>query len=269
MDQQTKPSKQSPQPSQADGLAYFQALENLQKQSSEQLLGRGVLQSALKHAGEINDRNMTPAAAWYGCNIQAAMRDEPDETVDYIALLFARMLQRMNEDHPWIDEGDVMEEVREMVAFDPTWTVEDFALAFAMMAKGGLEKHNGRPSTTWVRACQIAYNELKFDAREQIAAQAKAKAEADRLTAMDPQWSGHVSRKPRTMAEFLGGKNHLSAADRAELAQRDKERHAKGSRQSVTTHGNSEATTGYATQRLTNWASRMLLNRRRMKLANT
>lgn len=171
---------------------------------------------------------MTVSQSWYGCNIQFAMRTNEQETVDRIMLLFARMLHRMNEDHPWVTEYDSMEEVREMIDFDPTWTLEDFALSMAMMAKGELARHNGRPSTGWIRKCQIAYSKLKSEAREEIARRAKVKAEADAMEAAYtaglslPTSESHIEQ-PRTMAEFLGGKNRLSFAEREAMKQRQKE----------------------------------------------
>jgi len=229
METNNKQSKQLQQQSQADGLAYFQQMQSLQKQNSEQHLGRGTLQSALQNASKVNERNMTPEMAWFGCGIQQAIREDKQATADFLALLFAKMLHRMNEDHPWVSEEDAMEEVEDMMAFDPTWTIEDFALAMSKMAKGGLSAHNGRPSTGWVRKCQIAYNELKYEAREELARKAKVTAEADAAerayyVKLGLPTSEERMSRPRTMAEFLSGHDKLSAADRAQMAQRDKER---------------------------------------------
>ena len=219
METNNKPLRQSQQPSQVDGAAYFQGLAELANQTSEQHLGRGTLQNALTHGAEISDRNTTVMQCWYGANIQSALRHDEKDTTDFIMMLFARMLHRMNLNHPWSREADALDDVRDMMAFDPTWTVEDFALCTRLMAKGELGNHYNRPSTAWIRQCQKAYNELKYQAREYIAERAKVKNEAAELEARDPQAS-----KPRTMAEFLSGKNYLSAMDRAEMKANDRQR---------------------------------------------
>lgn len=230
METKGQQSKQSLQQSPTDGAVFFQAIKEKASTSDETLIGRGDLDQALaniEHYGG-HGNELTPQQAWFGVNIRTAMRQDEPATTAKIKEMFKFVLLEMNVDHPWTNAKLGDKQVARLIEFDPTWTLEDFAVFFDMMARGRLGNHYGRPSRQWIEECQVAYNGLKFDAREEIAARAKVKAEADRLTAMDPQWSGHVSRKPRTMAEFLGGKNHLSAADRAELAQRDKERHAKG-----------------------------------------
>jgi len=83
----------------------------------------------------------------------------------------------------------------------------------------------------WIRECQQAYNERKFEAREEIAQRAKSRAAADAAeraynASKHLGWGDGMERqeKGRTMAEFLAGKNKLTFAEREEMAQRDKNR---------------------------------------------
>lgn len=231
MEMNNEQLKQSPQPSREDGVEYFRALQRAEKTSDEPLIGRGTLHSACKNATAINERTLTVHQAWFGCNIRTAMRQDEQTTVMVVQLLFARMLRRMNVDHPWTMEGDALDEVSDMMNFDFTWTIEDFALCMDMMAKNQLKPHYNRPSTGWIRECQQAYNERKFEAREQIAQRARSRAAADAAekaynASKHLGWGVSIERgeKVRTMAEFLAGRNKLTFAEREEMAQRDKNR---------------------------------------------
>jgi len=226
-----QPLKQSPQPSPEDGAAYFQGLQRAEKTLDEPRIGRGMLHSACKNATAINERTLTIHQAWFGCNVRSAIRQDEETTVMVVQLLFARMLRRMNVDHPWTMEQDARDEVDEMMNFDFTWTIEDLALCMDMMAKNQLKPHYSRPSTGWIRECQQAYNERKFEAREEIAQRAKSRAAADAAeraynASKHLGWGDGMERqeKGRTMAEFLAGKNKLTFAEREEMAQRDKNR---------------------------------------------
>lgn len=155
-------------------------------------------------------------------------------TFEVIKHLFKEcLMERGEHNHPWTTDNAPLgsDQVKRMMDFDLTWTIEDFGLFFDMVADGRLQDHHGRPSRDWWRKCQEAFNDLKYEAREEIAAQAKKKAEADAAEkayylslGMDlPTAEGRMERV-RTMAEFLGGKNKLTDAERAEMFNRDKKR---------------------------------------------
>jgi hypothetical protein len=231
MEMNNEQLKQSPQPLREDGVAYFQGLQQAEKTLDETRIGRGTLHSACANATQVNERTMTIHQAWYGCNIRSAIRQDQETTEMVIQLLFARMLRRMNVDHPWTIEADALDEVRDMMDYDHTWTVEDFALCMDMMAKNQLKQHYNRPSTGWIRECQQAYNDRKYQAREEIAQRAKSRAAADAAeraynASKHIGWGDSIERgdKVRTMAEFLSGKNKLTFAEREEMAQRDRNR---------------------------------------------
>ena len=213
--------KQSQQLSQADGAAYSQELQLATKVAAETSIGRRDYDKSYLHILS-GDTKYTVMDAWYGCNIQKAMRHP--NTFELIKHQFKLVLLEMNCDHPWTNKLIGDRQVQRIIDFDPTWTMEDFGLFFEMTADGKLALHYGKPNRDWWHRCQVAYNELKYEAREEIARQAKAKAQVEEMKAADPQWTTDAPSKPRTMAEFLSGKNYLSAMDRAEMAERDKAR---------------------------------------------
>lgn len=227
-------STQLQQLSPADGLAYSQALEKAERTGSETLIGSGDIMSGFKLVLSGN-RDYTVKSAWFGVNMEKAKKaKKATETFEVVKHLFKKcLLERGEDNHPWTADNAPLgtEQVRRMMDFDPAWTLEDFGLFFDMVADGRLQEHHGRPSRDWWRKCQEAYNELKYEAREQIAADAKKKAEADAAEkayyislGMDlPTAEGRMERV-RTMAEFLGGKNKLTPAEREEMLNRDKKR---------------------------------------------
>lgn len=194
-------------------------------------------------ATKISVQNMTSDQAMFGASLERAMRDKPKETTDLFVVLFSKMLSRVGVPTPWDlpgdatpeDSQDMLEEIRDVVdgilRFDPTWTIEDVALMFRMASKGKLAKFYGRVGEAWVDECVRMYAELKVDARERMAEKHKLQSELERRRAMDPQFNGPLNQRVHTTAEFIGGKNKLSAMDRAEMAMRDKERNNKKSEQ--------------------------------------
>ena len=169
----------------------------------------------------INSTNLTPVEAWYGCNIQRAMREDSENTVDVLTLLFAQTLEMMNLTHPWNTKELARKQVQEMIAFDQTNTVEDLALMMDMMKRGHLTNHYNRPNVAWVESSMRKYAGLKAEAREELASREKKDRELERMMAMDPQMD------KRTMAQFLGGRNRLTPMDREEMKPNDRERRAK------------------------------------------
>jgi hypothetical protein len=167
---------------------------------------------------DINTTNLTPIEAWYGCNIQRAMREDAAETTDMIAVLFAQTLTMMNLPHPWTTAELARKQVKEMIAYDATNTVEDLALMMDMMKRGQLANHYNRPNVAWVMQSMRKYAELKAIAREELASREKKDRELERMMAMDPQMD------KRTMAQFLGGRNRLTPMDREEMKANDRER---------------------------------------------
>jgi len=172
---------------------------------------------------------MTPAAAWFGCNIRTALRNDETTVKGIISLRFAKMLSQLNLPHPWTDRQSASEAVESMIAFDPTWTLEDFGLFFDLAAKGKLKTTYQRPNVAWLAQCQVAYNERKFEERERLTAQMKLIAENAMREKEHPYFTGVIqeavpSRRPRSMADFLKGENRLTAVERAEMAERDKQR---------------------------------------------
>jgi len=185
--------------------------------------------SALEIVTQVRQNNCTIEEAWYGCGMETALRPEhKEDTWDVLLELFADTLTEMNCQHPWMDKRIANRQMERLTEFDAAWTLEDFALFFDMLADGKLDNHYGRPSREWLNKCQVAYNELKYEAREEIARRAKVKAEADAMEAAYtaglslPTSENHMEQ-PRTMAEFLGGKNRLSFAEREAMKQRQKE----------------------------------------------
>lgn len=177
-------------------------------------------------------RNYSVRSAWFGASMEKARK--ATATFEVIKHLFKEcLMERGEHNHPWTTDNAPLgsDQVKRMMDFDLTWTIEDFGLFFDMVADGRLQDHHGRPSRDWWRKCQEAFNDLKYEAREEIAAQAKKKAEADAAEkayylslGMDlPTAEGRMERV-RTMAEFLGGKNKLTDAERAEMFNRDKKR---------------------------------------------
>lgn len=221
-------SKLSLHQSQTGIAAYFQAIKERAKTLDETLIGKNHCNSALEHLNDygIGGYKFSVKEAWFGSNIQLALRQDYDKTMQAVKNMFKTVLLEMNADHPWTNKELGQRQMARMIDFDPSWTLEDFAVFFDLMSQGQLGHHYNRPSRQWINACQVAYNELKFEAREEIARQAKAKAQVEEMKAADPQWTSDAPSKPRTMAEFLSGKNYLSAMDRAEMAERDKARKA-------------------------------------------
>lgn len=222
-------SRQSQAVSRTDTEGYFQAIRAKAKASDETLIGRGSVEASLTYAAELDAYKMTPADCWYGANIRTCLRVDEAGTKATIKKLFKLMLSEMNVDHPWTTERMGSRQINIMLDFDHTWTMEDFVCFFDLAGRGRLANHYGRPSRAWIEEAQRAYNEEKADAREEIARRAKVKAEADAMEAAYnaglrlPTSEEHME-KPRTMAEFLGGKNKLSFAEREAMKQRDKQR---------------------------------------------
>jgi len=198
----------------------------------EQYVGAMPFTNALSVATQVRKNNITVEQAMYGANAVNAFRESPDDVMDLLLELFAEAFEMMNVNHPWHTEDRAVRQIEEMLAFDPTWTLEDFCIFFDMLSQDDFkEKHYGRPSRGWLKECQIDYNGLKVDAREEIVRKRKLKAQADAaerayyITAgMELPTSEGRMEKARTMAEFLGGLNRLSAADRAEMKERDEKR---------------------------------------------
>lgn len=198
----------------------------------ERYLGAMPFTNALSVATRVRKNNITVEQAMYGANAARAFAEQPDDVMDVLLELFAEAFEMMNVNHPWQNEARAMRQIEEMIAFDPTWTLEDFCIFFDMLSQDDFkEKHYGRPSRGWLKECQIDYNGLKVDAREEIVEKRKLKAQADAaerayyITAgMELPTSEGRMEKPRTMAEFLGGVSRLSATERMEMAKRDKER---------------------------------------------
>lgn len=188
--------------------------------------------NALSVATQVRKSNTTVEQAMYGAKVTRAMEQSPDDVMDLFLELFAEAFEMMNVNHPWQTEARAVRQIEEMIAFDPTWTIEDFCIFFDMLSQDDFEeKHYGRPSRGWLKTCQIEYNGLKVDAREEIVRKRKLKAEADAAekayyiaSGMDLPTSEARMERVRTMAEFLGGANRLSASDRAEMQERDKKR---------------------------------------------
>lgn len=212
----------------------------------EQSLGAMSFTSALGIVTQVRQNNCTIEEAWYGCGMETALKPEHKaDTWDALLELFADTLTEMNCQHPWMNERMANRQMERLTEFDPSWTMEDFALFFDMLADGKLENHYGRPSREWLNKCQMAYNDMKYEALENIKKKARWKAENQQQEDMyqlqkmlgddipfmtdDETIEWAKQHRPRTMAEFLGGKSHLSATERAWLSQRDKERRdAKG-----------------------------------------
>lgn len=176
-------------------------------------------------------KHITIKDAWFGANIRRLMAQDIDQLRSLVLAQFRVFILSLNANHPWRDKPSAMSQVDEILEFDHSWTLEDVVLFLQSAGRGDYEPHYGRPNRAWIRECQIAYNDKKFEAREEIALQAKKKAEADAAEkayymslGMDlPTAEGRMERV-RTMAEFLGGKNKLTPAERAEMLNRDKER---------------------------------------------
>lgn len=194
-------------------------------------------------ATKISVQNMTSDQAMFGASLERAMRDNPKATTDLFVVLFSKMLSRIGVPTPWDlpadsteeDDQDMLNEIRDVVdgilRFDPTWTIEDVALMFRMASKGKLAKFYGRVGEAWVDECVKMYAELKVDARERMVEKHKLQSELERKRAMDPQFNGALNQPVHTTAEFLGGKNKLSAMDRAEMTMRDRVRNQNKSEQ--------------------------------------
>ena len=209
---------------------YVALLKERSSEAKELLIGRMTSELTLRNIGTTNlAMKIRPIDAWFGYSIQTAMRENKQQTQALLRAKFLEWLLDMNCDHPWGEKERAYAQVDRMIDFDPSWTLEDFILFFYKAAEGHFKPHYGRPNRAWVRECQIAYNELKYEAREELARKAKAMAEADAAerayyVKLGLPTSEERMSKPRTMAEFLSGHDKLSAADRAQMAQRDKER---------------------------------------------
>lgn len=224
-------SKQSSRQSQMGIGEYIRAIRARAAKRDETLIGRGFFYDAIVNLENYGDHGFkfTPEEAWYGTNIKSAMRQDDSLTMSFIKNMFKTVLLEMNVDHPWTTMKIAYKQMSRLIEFDQSWTLEDFAVFFDMAAGGQLANHYGRPSRQWWEDCQRKYNELKFEAREEIARRAKVKAEADAMEAAYnaglrlPTSEEHME-KPRTMAEFLGGKSKLSFAEREAMKQRDRKR---------------------------------------------
>jgi hypothetical protein len=210
-------------------VAYFQAIKAKAKTWDEISIGKGSVQAALTNAVELDAYKLTPLECWYGANIRTCLRVDEAITKATVKNLFKLMLSEMNVDHPWTTQAMGTRQINRMLDFDHTWTLEDFVLFFDLCGRGRLANHYGRPSRQWLEESQRAYNEEKAAAREEIARRAKVKAEADAMEAaynagLSLPSSEQHTEKPRTMAEFLGGKGKLSFAEREAMKQRDKQR---------------------------------------------
>lgn len=188
--------------------------------------------NALSVATQVRKNSVTVEQAMYGAKATRAYEASPEDVMDVMLELFAEAFEMMNVNHPWQDEARAKRQIEEMLAFDETWTLEDFCIFFDMLSQDDFkEKHYGRPSRGWLKECQIDYNGLKVDAREEIVRKRKLKAQADAAEkayymtkGMNLPTSEGWMPKPRVMAEFLSGVNRLTPEERAEMAKRDKER---------------------------------------------
>jgi len=163
----------------------------------------------------------------YGCSLERALKINREITTDVIAVAFDKMISRIGVKHPWEDGLDAMEAVEEILERDLSWTLEDVALMFRMAARGKLTKAYDRIGEPWLEECLVAYANLKIDAMERKREKEKAYHEAEAMQIADPQFLQEPNRKPRVMAEFLGGKNYLTAYERGQMALRDEVRRAK------------------------------------------
>jgi hypothetical protein len=212
-------------------VGYFQAIRERAATWDETLIGRSSLAPALESIGQYGNPGckFNVREAWFGINIQLAIREDEQGAFAQIKQMFKTVLLEMNVDHPWTTEQIGQKQITRIIDYDYSWTLEDFAVFFDMAAGGQLANHYGRPSRQWWEDCQRKYNELKFEAREEIARRAKVKAEADAMEAAYnaglrlPTSEEHM-QPARTMAEFLGGKSKLSFAEREAMKQRDQQR---------------------------------------------
>jgi len=244
----------SPQQLQVAGQGSFRAIETKAKDldatsignTPNELLPYCKTPEAIEAVMTVyDDYEMTVNKAFHGMNIQWAQREHPNELFELVKALFKDALAFINKDHPWTTARRGNLEVKEMIQYGLTWTIEDFVLFFQMMRKGQLAKHYDKPDSEWVNKCLVAYANLKEDYREDFQKKVKWKAENQQQEDMhnlykmlgndipfmtdDETIEWAKQHRPRTMAEFLGGKSYLSATERAWLSQRDKERRdAKG-----------------------------------------
>jgi len=210
--------------SQEDIRDYVQSLSHKVNNPASQTVGHGPFERSISAIPTIRVDNFTTDQALYGCSLERALKTNAEVTKDVVAVAFDRMLVKIGVKHPWEDEQEAIEAVDEILHRDPTWTLEDVALMFRMAAKGKLAKVYDRVGEPWLEECIMAYANLKVDAMERRRERVKLHHEVEGLMAADPQLPVDRKRKPMTMAEFLGGGNYLTALDRAEMIERDKQR---------------------------------------------
>ena len=215
---------QLPRASREDIEAYTQSLTAKVNNPVGQMIGQGQFERSISAIPTITHKNMTPDQALYGCSLERALKINREVTTDVIAVAFDKMISRVGVMNPWEDGVDAMEAVEEILERDPSWTLEDVALMFRMAARGKLAKAYDRIGEPWLEECLVAYANLKVDAMERRREKEKLHHEVEGLMAADPQLPVDRARKPMTMAEFLGGSNYLTAYDRAEMIERDKQR---------------------------------------------
>lgn len=218
--------------SQKSVAIYVAQLKERNNEAREALIGKMSSEMTLQNIGTAKlPQLITIDEAWFGCNIQRLMRENEGQTVTLLRAKFLDWLFDMNCEHPWKQKAKAYEQVDRMIHFDHSWTLEDFVLFMDMAAEGRFGPHYGRPSRSWVRECQVKYNELKFEARERMAKRAQLRAERemqDALYSVVPEGNPFADqpgpRRSRSLAEFISGKNRLDAGDRALLAEKDNAR---------------------------------------------
>lgn len=211
---------------------YVAQLKERNNAATEALIGKMTSEVTLQNIGAAKlPQQITIDEAWFGCNIQRLMREHEGQTVTLLRAKFADWLLDMNATHPWGQKAKAYDQVDRMIHFDHSWTLEDFILFMDMAAEGRFGPHYGRPSRAWVRECQVKYNELKFEARERMAKRAQLRAEREMQDALyqvvpegNPFADQPQARRPRSLADFIMGKNRLDAGDRALLAEKDSKR---------------------------------------------
>lgn len=215
---------QLPKASRVDIEAYTQSLTEKVNNPASQTVGHGQYERSISAIPTITHKNLTVDQALYGCSLERALRINRELTTDVIAVAFDKMIVRVGVQNPWEDGVDAMEAVEDILERDPSWTLEDVALMFRMAARGKLAKAYDRIGEPWLEECLVAYANLKVDAMERRRERVKLHHEVEGLMAADPQLPVDRKRQPRTMAEFLTGSNYLTALDRAEMIERDKQR---------------------------------------------
>lgn len=237
----------SPQQLQVAGLASFRAIEAKARELEESSIGSTpnellpyckTPEAANAVIAFYDDHKLTVEKAFFGMNIQKARRLYPEQLFTLVQSLFKRTLLFINKDHPWIARDRADLELKEMLQYGLTWTVEDFVVFFDKLRRNELARHFDKPDSEWLRDSLVAYANLIEDFREDFRKRLKDKAMAEQADFFDaimppddapfilPSEYDEYNRKhrPRTAAEFQGGKDYLNAFQRALLAQRDKKR---------------------------------------------